>query len=117
MPSRLSLHVAASAKPRIAAAQKSCANAFDGRGRGVVALRRAQLPDVGLWRADFPDRWARLLRVRFGSVAAMAQYFDVTEQAVRYWLAGSSRPHGDLVALASAMWPEDYRRIVIEGGR
>ena len=78
MPSRLSLHVAASAKPRIAAAQKSCANAFDGRGRGVVALRRAQLPDVGLWRADFPDRWARLLRVAERSLAVDKDLLDQT---------------------------------------
>lgn len=115
--SRVALRTVASAssKPAPHPAQKSCQNVIGGRGRSAVAMRRAQLPDIGLWRADFGDRWARLVHRRFPSVAQAAQYFEVTEQAVRYWLAGTSRPHGDIVALASVLWPEDFADIF--GGR
>ena len=52
-------------------------------------------------RVDFPEMWARWLRVEFGTPERVAVAFGVTFQTACNWLAGVSRPTGDKVALVA----------------
>lgn len=105
--------------------QKSCPNAFAGRGRDLAARRRAgwdrsgsdQAGGIG---ADLPVRWSLLLRYKFGAGAGArdncARFFGVTLQTAINWYRGDvCRPAGDKVAYAALIWPEDFAVIIGQG--
>lgn len=83
--------------------QMSHANALNGRGRSVVAQRRAHVcrPDA----RDFARRWSLLMIASFGSREECAVHFGVTFQTACNWFDGACRPYGDCVAWAVETLP------------
>lgn len=98
--------------------QKSRPNGFapvGGRGRGRRLRGRVVLP-VQPGRDAVLVWWSGLLMRHCGSAHDIARLFDVTEQTGRNWLDGAACPTGLAVLHAMLLWPEDFARLVVEGG-
>lgn len=113
---RLSLVICDGPRSAPARGQMSHPNPFEGRGRSVAARRRVAgrlgpLADKGA----FVAWWAALVARRCGSREACAAVLGVTFQTACNWFDGMSCPTGDKVALAVALWPEEFAALA-EGG-
>lgn len=91
--------VSAQTAPR--AGQMSQTNVFPLR-------RRGPLPVIAVSRDWAQGWWADLVSRRCGSPERCAAMFDVTVQTARNWMAGTSRPHVDIVLQAVIWWPEAF---------
>lgn len=99
-------------KHRAAMGRVSRANLLAARPRSAVMRSEAwHSPDV--FRADFPQTWARLIRRCFTSRDTVAIFFCVTFQTACNWWDGSTcRPSGDKVALAAMAFPEMFFEVM-----
>lgn len=82
--------------------QMSHANVF------AFRPRRAE-PVIEVTREEAQDWWAGVLNRHFRTTASIAWRFQVTEQTARNWLAGTSRPHSDILLQAVIWWPEEFQ--------
>ncbi len=115
--SRSTLRLAPRPMPAARSAKPSWANAFEGRGRGRAALRRAAWDRPDLFRGNFAEGWSKLIRTKCRTRNEAALRFDVTLQTACNWWSGTvCKPMGDKVALAALWWPEEFSRL-IGGGR
>lgn len=90
-----------SAKTAPASGQMSQTNVFPLR-------RRGPLPVIAVSRDWAQGWWADLVSRRCGSQERCAAMFDVTVQTARNWMAGTSRPHVDIVLQAAIWWPDAF---------
>ncbi len=110
-------------------APMSCANPFEGRGRGRAAMRRASgrlgpvtaqpggapviwfaPSDAVSYRAGFVFRWQAFVRAEFRSIEALAAHFGVRFQTAFNWWQGLNCPSGYAVALAAMQSPGAFAR-------
>jgi len=73
---------------------------------GTGAMSFANGVDARKFRAFFSPRWAAFLRANFQSSEHIALVFGVTARTADNWLAGTSRPYGDTIALFFMRCPD-----------
>lgn len=86
-----------------------------GNKSGQISEPRA----VDIWaRAnEFPERWARLMKVVFGAdVRTIMAVFPVSDRAARKWIAGDGGVNSRHSTIAQLYAPEAYAEIILGEG-
>lgn len=91
--------------------QKSLDNQLERNANGLrlvadTGSARERAVDPYRLRAEFPEFWARYLRMHYGRAEVIAVAFDVTFQTGCNWLEGVSRPTGDKMLVEFLRHPE-----------